>query len=107
MLDTVEEVESVETVGWDFERLGSQIQQSLVEFETKFEHDPISVITIITDKGKIKNLSKGIERQLNDIVVKVYNPEDMLEFSDQAKKFLDSLSNNLWRQKQLVQLQEN
>ena len=95
LLDTVEEVESVETEFWDeiFERLGSQIQQSLVEFETKFEHDPISVITIITDKGKIKNLSKGIERQLNDIVVKVYNPEDMLEFSDQAKKFLDSLSN--------------
>ena len=95
LLDTVEEVESVETEFWDeiFERLGSQIQQSLVEFETKFEHDPISVITIVTDKGKIKNLSKGIERQLNDIVVKVYNPEDMLEFSDQAKKFLDSLSN--------------
>ena len=95
LLDTVEEVESVETEFWDeiFERLGSQIQQSLVEFETKFEHDPISVITIVTDKTKIKNLSKGIERQLNDIVVKVYNPEDMLEFSDQAKKFLDSLSN--------------
>ena len=30
------------------------------------------VITIVTDKTKIKNLSKGIERQLGDVVVKHY-----------------------------------
>ena len=72
LLDTVEEVESVETEFWDeiFERLGSQIKQYLVEYETKYEFDPISIISIITDKKKIKNVSKGIERQLGDVVVK-------------------------------------
>ena len=72
LLDTVEEVESVETEFWDeiFERLGSQIKQYLVEYETKYEFDPINIISIITDKKKIKNVSKGIERQLGDVVVK-------------------------------------
>ncbi len=95
LLDTVEEVESVETEFWDeiFERLGSQIKQYLVEYETKYEFDPISIISIITDKKKIKNVSKGIERQLGDVVVKTYDPEDSIEFSDDAKKYIDSLSN--------------
>ena len=95
LLDTMEEVESVETEFWDeiFERLGSQIKQSLVEYETKYEFDPISVITIVTDKSKVKNLSKGIERQLGDVAVKVFNPEDSMEFSNDAKKYMDSLSN--------------
>ena len=95
LLDTVEEVESVETEFWDeiFERLGSQIKQCLVEYETKYEFDPISIISIITDKKKIKNVSKGIERQLGDVVVKTYDPEDSIEFSDDAKKYMDSLSN--------------
>ena len=95
LLDTMEEVESVETEFWDeiFERLGSQIKQSLVEYETKYEFDPISVITIVTDKTKVKNLSKGIERQLGDVAVKVFNPEDSMEFSNDAKKYMDSLSN--------------
>ena len=95
LLDTVEEVESVETEFWDeiFERLGSQIKQYLVEYETKYEFDPISIISIITDKTKIKNVSKGIERQLGDVIIKTYNPEDSAEFSDDAKKYIDSLSN--------------
>jgi len=95
LLDTMEEVPTVETEFWDeiFERLGSQIKQALVEYETKYEFDPISIITIVTDKPKFKNLSKGIERQLGDVVVKVYNPEDSMEFSNDAKKFMDSLSN--------------
>ena len=95
LLDTMEEVPTVETEFWDeiFERLGSQIKQALVEYETKYEFDPISIITIVTDKSKVKNLSKGIERQLGDVVVKVYNPEDSMEFSNDAKKFMDSLSN--------------
>ena len=95
LLDTMEEVPTVETEFWDeiFERLGSQIKQALVEYETKYEFDPISIITIVTDKPKVKNLSKGIERQLGDVVVKVYNPEDSMEFSNDAKKFMDSLSN--------------
>ena len=95
LLDTMEEVPTVETEFWDeiFERLGSQIKQSLVEYETKYEFDPISIITIITDKVKFKNLSKGIERQLGDVVVKVFNPEDSMEFSNDAKKYIDSLSN--------------
>ena len=95
LLDTVEEVESVETEFWDeiFERLGSQIKQSLVEYETKYEFDPINIITVVTDKTKIKNLSKGIERQLGEVVIKHYNPEDSSEFSNDAKKYIDSLSN--------------
>ena len=95
LLDTVEEVESVETEFWDeiFERLGSQIKQSLVEYETKYEFDPINIITVVTDKAKIKNLSKGIERQLGEVVIKHYNPEDSSEFSNDAKKYIDSLSN--------------
>lgn len=95
LLDTVEEVESVETEFWDeiFERLGSQIKQSLVEYETKYEFDPISVVTIVTDRTKTKNISKGIERQLGDVVVKNYNPEDTIEFSNDAKKYIDSLGN--------------
>ena len=95
LLDTMEEVPTVETEFWDeiFERLGSQIKQALVEYETKYEFDPISIITIVTDKPKVKNLSKGIERQLGDVVVKVYNPEESMEFSNDAKKYMDSLSN--------------
>ena len=95
LLDTMEEVPTVETEFWDeiFERLGSQIKQALVEYETKYEFDPISILTIVTDKIKVKNLSKGIERQLGDVVVKVFNPEDSMEFSNDAKKYMDSLSN--------------
>ena len=95
LLDTMEEVPTVETEFWDeiFERLGSQIKQALVEYETKYEFDPISILTIVTDKIKVKNLSKGIERQLGDVVVKVFNPEDSMEFSNDAKKYIDSLSN--------------
>ena len=95
LLDTMEEVPTVETEFWDeiFERLGSQIKQALVEYETKYEFDPISIITIVTDKSKVKNLSKGIERQLGDVVVKVFNPEDSMDFSNDAKKYMDSLSN--------------
>ena len=95
LLDTMEEVPSVETEFWDeiFERLGSQIKQALVEYETKYEFDPISIVTIVTDRSKVKNLSKGIERQLGDVVVKVFNPEDSMEFSNDAKKFIDSLAN--------------
>ena len=95
LLDTMEEVPTVETEFWDeiFERLGSQIKQALVEYETKYEFDPISIVTIVTDKIKVKNLSKGIERQLGDVVVKVFNPEDSMEFSNDAKKYIDSLSN--------------
>ena len=89
LLDTVEEVESIETEFWDeiFERLGSQIKQYLVEYETKYEFDPINIVTVISDKSKIKNVSKGIERQLGDVVVKIYNPEDSAEISDDAKKY--------------------
>ena len=95
LLDTMEEVPTVETEFWDeiFERLGSQIKQALVEYETKYEFDPISIITVVTDKSKVKNLSKGIERQLGDVVVKVFNPEDSMDFSNDAKKYMDSLSN--------------
>ena len=94
LLDTVEEVEAIDTEFWDeiFERLSSQIKQQLVEYETKYEFDPINFLKIITDKKVITNLSKGIERQLGEIVIDKYNPENSLEFSDEAKKYIDSLS---------------
>ena len=69
LLDTVEEIESVENEFWDeiFERVGGQIKQSLIEFETKNESSPISVLNIITDKAKIDNFSIGLERQLGEM----------------------------------------
>ena len=51
------------------------------------------MVTIVTDRTKTKNISKGIERQLGDVVVKNYNPEDSIEFSNDAKKYIDSLGN--------------
>ena len=82
LLDTMEEVPTVETEFWDeiFERLGSQIKQALVEYETKYEFDPISIVTIVTDKPKVKNLSKGIERQLGDVVVRFLIPRTPWNF---------------------------
>ena len=95
LLDTVEEIESVENEFWDeiFERVGGQIKQSLIEFETKNETSPISVLNIITDKLKIENLSIGLERQLGEMVIKQFNPKDTFDFSDEAEKYLDSLKN--------------
>jgi len=95
LLDTVEEIESVENEFWDeiFERVGGQIKQSLIEFETKNESSPISVLNIITDKLKIENFSIGLERQLGEMVIKQFNPKDTFDFSDEAEKYLDSLKN--------------
>ena len=96
LLDTVEEIESVENEFWDeiFERVGGQIKQSLIEFETKNESSPISVLNIITDKSKIENFSIGLERQLGEMVIKKFNPKDTFDFSDEAEKYLDSLKNH-------------
>ena len=95
LLDTVEEIESVENEFWDeiFERVGGQVKQSLIEFETKNESSPISVLNIITDKAKIENFSIGLERQLGEMVIKQFNPKDTFDFSDEAEKYLDSLKN--------------
>ena len=96
LLDTVEEIESVENEFWDeiFERVGGQIKQSLIEFETKNDSDPISVLNIITDKSNIKNFSKGLERQLGDIFIKQFDPKEIFDFSGDAEKYLDSLKNS-------------
>ena len=96
LLDTVEEIESVENEFWDeiFERVGGQIKQSLIEFETKNESSPISVLNIVTDKVKIENFSIGLERQLGEMIIKQFNPKDTFDFSDQAEKYLDSLKNH-------------
>jgi type IV pilus assembly protein PilN len=96
LLDTVEEIESVENEFWDeiFERVGGQIKQSLIEFETKNESSPISVLNIITDKIKIENFSIGLERQLGEMVIKQFNPKDTFDFSDEAEKYLDSLKSH-------------
>ena len=96
LLDTVEEIESVENEFWDeiFERVGGQIKQSLIEFETKNESSPISVLNIVTDKAKIANFSIGLERQLGEMVIKKFNPKDTFDFSDEAEKYLDSLKNH-------------
>ena len=96
LLDTVEDIESVENEFWDeiFERVGGQIKQSLIEFETKNESSPISVLNIITDKAKIDNFSIGLERQLGEMIIKRFNPKDTFDFSDEAEKYLDSLKNH-------------
>ena len=96
LLDTVEEIESVENEFWDeiFERVGGEIKQSLIEFETKNESSPISVLNIITDKTKIDNFSIGLERQLGEIIIKQFDPKDTFDFSDEAAEHLNSLKNH-------------
>ena len=96
LLDTVEEIESVENEFWDeiFERVGGEIKQSLIEFETKNESSPISVLNIITDKAKIHNFSIGLERQLGEIIIKQFDPKDTFDFSDEAAEHLNSLKNH-------------
>ena len=96
LLDTVEEIESVESEFWDeiFERVGGEIKQSLIEFETKNESSPISVLNIITDKAKIHNFSIGLERQLGEIIIKQFDPKDTFDFSDEAAEHLNSLKNH-------------
>jgi len=95
LLDTIEEIDEVTSEFWDeiFERLASQIKQGLIEFETKYECDPISLITVATDKTKTNNLFVGLEKQLGELVIKSYDPEESVTFDDNEKKYLDSLSN--------------
>ena len=95
LLDTIEEVDDVTSEFWDeiFDRFASQIKQSLVEFETQYECEPISLVNVVTDKNKIKNLFTGLEKQLGEIVVKTYDPEESILFSDNEKRYLDALSN--------------
>ena len=95
LLDTIEEIDDVTSEFWDeiFERLASQIKQGLIEFETKYECDPISLITVATDKTKTNNLFVGLEKQLGELVIKSYDPEESVTFDDNEKKYLDSLSN--------------
>ena len=95
LLDTIEEVEDVTTEFWDeiFERLASQIKQGLIEFETQYECNPISLIHVVTDKSQTKNLFVGLEKQLGEVVLKLYDPEESITFGDNEKKYLDSLPN--------------
>ena len=95
LLDTIEEVEDVTTEFWDeiFERLSSQIKQGLIEFETQYECNPISLIHVVTDKSQTKNLFVGLEKQLGEVVLKLYDPEESITFGDDEKKYLDSLPN--------------
>ena len=95
LLDTIEEVEDVTTEFWDeiFERLALQIKQGLIEFETQYECDPISLIHVVTDKSQTKNLFVGLEKQLGEVVLKLYDPEESITFGDDEKKYLDSLPN--------------
>ena len=75
-------IESVAGEFWDeiFERVGGEIKQSLIEFETKNESSPISVLNIITDETKIHNFSIGLERQLGEIIIKQFHPKIHLIF---------------------------
>lgn len=94
LLDTIEDVEDVLNEFWDeiFERVGSQIKQALVEFETQFEAEPINMLNIFSDKKKLSNLSAGLSKHLGEeFVIKEYNPEESVDFNDDAKKYLDSL----------------
>ena len=95
LLETIEEIDDITSEFWDeiFERLASQIKQGLIEFETKNECEPISLITVATNKSKTKNLFIGLEKQLGEVVIKNYDPEESVTFNDSEKKYLDSLSN--------------
>jgi type IV pilus assembly protein PilN len=95
LLDTIEDIEDVTTEFWDeiFDRLASQIKQGLVEFETQHECEPISLINVVTDKSKTKNLFTGLEKQLGEVVIKTYDPEESITFGDDEKKYLDALPN--------------
>ena len=95
LLDTIEEVEDVTTEFWDeiFERLSSQIKQGLIEFETQYECNPISLIHVVTDKSQTKNLFVCLDKQLGEVVLKLYDPEESITFGDDEKKYLDSLPN--------------
>ena len=95
LLDTIEDIEDVTTEFWDeiFDRLASQIKQGLVEFETQHECEPISLIHVVTDKSKTKNLFTGLEKQLGEVVIKTYDPEESITFGDDEKKYLDALPN--------------
>ena len=96
LLDTVEDVADVLNEFWDeiFERVGSQIKQALVEFETRFEAEPIALINLFTDKGRIKNFSAGLAKHLGEeLVLKEYDPTESIEVDEDAKKYVDSLPN--------------
>ena len=95
LLDTIEEVEDVTSEFWDeiFERLASQIKQGLIEFETQYECEPISLINVVTDKAQTKNLFIGLEKQLGEVVIKIYDPEESIVFTEEGRKYLDALPN--------------
>lgn len=95
LLDTIEEVEDVTTEFWDeiFERLATQIKQALIEYETRYEFQPISLMQVVTDRNRTKNLLIGLEKHLTDVIVKLYDPTESMEFSKDAEKFLDALPN--------------
>lgn len=95
LLGTIEEIEDVTTEFWDeiFDRLASQIKQGLIEFETQYECEPISLINVVTDNTKTNNLFVGLEKQLGEVVIKAYDPEESITFASNEKKYLDSLSN--------------
>ena len=96
LLDTVEDVADVLNEFWDeiFERVGSQIKQALVEFETRFEAEPIALINLFTDKGRVKNFSAGLAKHLGEeLVLKEYDPTESIEVDEDAKKYVDSLPN--------------
>ena len=95
LLDTIEEIEDVTTEFWDeiFERLATQIKQALIEYETRYEFQPISLMQVVTDRNRTKNLLIGLEKNLTDVIVKLYDPTESMEFSKDAEKFLDALPN--------------
>ena len=96
LLDTVEDVADVLNEFWDeiFERIGSQIKQALVEFETRFETEPIALVNLFTDKGRVKNFSAGLAKHLGEeLVLKEYDPAESIEVDDDSKKYIDSLPN--------------
>ena len=95
LLGTIEEIKDVTTEFWDeiFDRLASQIKQGLIEFETQYECDRISLINVVTDNAQTKNLFIGLEKQLEEVVIKSYDPEESITFANNEKKYLDALSN--------------
>jgi type IV pilus assembly protein PilN len=95
LLETVQDVGDMSTGFWDeiFERLASQIKNSLVEFETRYEAPPVQTIYISIHQQKPENFILGLEKQLTDVKIQLFNIEQALQFRAAAAHNYSQLPN--------------
>jgi len=95
LLETIEEVGDINTGFWDeiFERLTSQIKNALIEFETKHETNAIKLLYLSSNYPNYQNFIIGVEKQLTDIKVEIFNIEGKIEFSSHSLENYNHLQN--------------